>query len=122
MSGFSQSFSIYTDTIAWDHVLTNRGHHFLSTLAHILPVSPIILITGFCSSADSRTYGVVPIALVQGRVLFRVWPLRGKALLQRGAPPRRDWTGFTVLPAGYEGQQIIKHRASKIATKTDNDE
>ena len=61
------------------------------------------------SSADSRTYGAVPLALVQGRVLFRLWPLRGKALLQRGAPPRQDVTGFTILPAGYEGQHILKH-------------
>jgi hypothetical protein len=64
------------------------------------------------SSADSRTYGAVPLSLVQGRVLFRVWPLRGNALLQRGAPPRRDASnsGFTVLPAGYEGQHILKYR------------
>eukprot|EP00977_Amphora_coffeiformis_P017688 scaffold5865_cov186-Amphora_coffeaeformis.AAC.15 len=66
-----------------------------------------------CSSADSRAYGTVPLALVQGRVLFRVWPLRGRALLQRGAPPRQEVTGFTLLPAGYEGQHIIKHRKSK---------
>lgn len=71
------------------------------------------------SSADSRAYGTVPLALVQGRVLFRVWPLRGRAFLQRGAPPRQQATGFTVLPAGYDGQHIIKHR-QKEHQKTDD--
>eukprot|EP00126_Sphaerothecum_destruens_P011035 Sdes_comp20843_c0_seq1m17548 len=28
------------------------------------------------NSTDSRTYGPVPYALIQGRVVFRVWPLR----------------------------------------------
>jgi signal peptidase I len=63
------------------------------------------------NSSDSRHYGPVPMALVVGRVLARVWPLRGRAWMRRGARPqhqqRRD--GSTVLPAGYEGQRIIKH-------------
>ncbi|XP_010549476.1 PREDICTED: mitochondrial inner membrane protease subunit 1 [Tarenaya hassleriana] len=29
-----------------------------------------------CNSKDSRTFGPVPYALIQGRVLLRVWPFR----------------------------------------------
>jgi inner membrane protease subunit 1 len=63
------------------------------------------------NSSDSRDYGAVPAALVVGRVLARIWPLRGKAWMRRGAPPRKTFgTGAsTILPAGYDGQQIIKH-------------
>jgi signal peptidase I len=67
------------------------------------------------NSADSRSYGPVPAALIQGRVLCRIWPLRGQAAMVRGARPRHLYsrsepcTGSTVLPAGYQGQQIVKH-------------
>jgi signal peptidase I len=79
------------------------------------------------NSADSRSYGPVPAALIQGRVLARIWPLRGQAAMVRGARPRQEipktdtnvsssrprgrepCTGSTVLPAGYGGQQIVKH-------------
>lgn len=64
------------------------------------------------NSSDSRNYGPVPASLLVGRVLFRVWPLRGNALLVRGSRPRQPegepFTGSTVLPAGYDGQQINK--------------
>jgi signal peptidase I len=64
------------------------------------------------NSSDSRYYGPIPLALIQGRVLFRVWPLRGQAWMHRGAPPIHadnvNNVGFTILPAGYEGQRIIK--------------
>lgn len=62
------------------------------------------------NSSDSRTYGAIPMALIQGRVLFRVWPLRGNAIMLRGAPPRHanGVTGYTILPAGYEGQHLVK--------------
>lgn len=63
------------------------------------------------NSSDSRYYGPIPMALIQGRVLFRVWPLRGKSWMHRGAPPihgAADNVGFTILPAGYEGQRIVK--------------
>jgi len=63
------------------------------------------------NSSDSRSYGAVPLTLIQGRVLCRVWPLRGHALLQRGTPPTTRTAGAvgsTVLPAGYEGQHIVK--------------
>ena len=62
------------------------------------------------NSSDSRTYGAVPMALLRGRVLVRVWPLKGNALILRGAPPRQPngLMGYTVLPAGYEGQRIAK--------------
>lgn len=64
------------------------------------------------NSSDSRSYGALPMALLQGRVLLRVWPIRGNAWMRRGARPR--WyhvsdSGSTVLPAGYKGEHIIKH-------------
>jgi signal peptidase I len=64
------------------------------------------------NSADSRNYGPVPAALIVGRGLCRIWPLRGSAILQRGAPPRppngAHFSGSTILPAGYEGEEIVK--------------
>lgn len=62
------------------------------------------------NSADSRNYGPIPAAMIVGRVLCRVWPLRGNAILQRGARPRTSgpFSGSTILPAGYEGEEIIK--------------
>ena len=66
------------------------------------------------NSSDSRNYGTVPMALIQGRVVGRVWPLRGQALMVRGGPPRNETNnnkgpmGYTILPAGYEGQHIVK--------------
>ena len=64
------------------------------------------------NSSDSRTYGSIPMALLRGRVLCRIWPLRGEAILVRGAPPRQGngAVGYTVLPAGYEGQRIVKSK------------
>jgi inner membrane protease subunit 1 len=64
------------------------------------------------NSSDSRSYGALPMALLQGRVLLRVWPIRGNAWMRRGARPR--WcnvldSGSTVLPAGYKGEHIVKH-------------
>ena len=35
------------------------------------------------NSTDSRDYGPVPGALILGRALLRVWPLRGQALMER---------------------------------------
>ena len=62
------------------------------------------------NSSDSRHYGPVPAALVMGKVLIRVWPLRGQALIIRGPKPQPPLgapsSGSTVLPAGYEGEAI----------------
>jgi signal peptidase I len=64
------------------------------------------------NSSDSRAYGAVPAALIIGRVLCRVWPLRGDALMERGArptiPPGRPCSGSTILPAGYKGEEILR--------------
>jgi signal peptidase I len=68
------------------------------------------------NSSDSRNYGPVPAALIVGRVLFRVWPLRGEALLERGGRPERDsseepqmtFSGSVVIPAGYENQPLVQ--------------
>ena len=63
------------------------------------------------NSSDSRTYGAVPAALIVGRVVCRVWPIRGDALMERGWRPKvplgRICSGSTILPAGYEGEEII---------------
>jgi signal peptidase I len=70
------------------------------------------------NSSDSRDYGPVPANLIMGRVLFRVWPLRGSALMERGDRPIHDdttdrpsmaYSGSVVFPAGYE-DQIISNR------------
>jgi len=67
------------------------------------------------NSLDSRTYGTIPASMIVGRVPFRVWPLRGDAMVLRGmrpkpklGEPRWGAQGSTVLPAGYEGQSIVK--------------
>ena len=63
------------------------------------------------NSADSRNYGPVSSALVVGKVWFRIWPLRGSAMLVRGGrpmPPKHaPFTGSTIIPAGYEGEVQI---------------
>mmetsp|Transcript_7555 Transcript_7555/g.11432 ORF Transcript_7555/g.11432 Transcript_7555/m.11432 type:complete len:349 (-) Transcript_7555:2575-3621(-) len=65
------------------------------------------------NSSDSRNYGPVPAALIVGRVLFRIWPIRGNAMMERGVrpvpPPPHPVTGTTILPAGYEGETIVRH-------------
>lgn len=63
------------------------------------------------NSSDSRDYGPVPAELVIGRVLLRLWPIRGRAWFRRGEPPSHAQsygTESTVLPAGYEGQTIVR--------------
>lgn len=68
------------------------------------------------NSSDSRTYGTIPMALLRGRVLCRIWPLRGNAIAVRGTPPRHTQGGaggYTVLPAGYDGQRIVKRSQDK---------
>lgn len=66
------------------------------------------------NSSDSRQYGPVPLSLLVGRASFRVWPLRGQATLRRGASPRpspgaaRAVYNSTILPAGYDGEHIVK--------------
>lgn len=69
------------------------------------------------NSSDSRNYGTVPAALLVGRVLLRVWPLRGKAMMERGARPEADndpqlsFSGSIAFPAGYDNQIIISDPA-----------
>lgn len=72
------------------------------------------------NSADSRNYGPLPAAMIVGRVLCRVWPLRGKAIMERGARPTTTgpFSGSTILPAGYEGEEIIKAVAKKKDKKS----
>eukprot|EP00978_Attheya_sp_CCMP212_P048429 scaffold519546_cov67-Attheya_sp.AAC.1 len=63
------------------------------------------------NSLDSRSYGALPASLVLGRVVCRIWPLRGpSAIMERGGrpmPPDQPFTGSTILPAGYEGELIL---------------
>ena len=64
------------------------------------------------NSTDSRSYGSVPAALVIGKSLLRVWPLRGNAMMVRGDRPmpsnRSAFTGSTIIPAGCEGEKRRK--------------
>ena len=73
------------------------------------------------NSSDSRHYGPVPAALIVGRVLCRVWPIRGNAWMVRAKRPD-DAHGYAsasatvVLPAGYDGQPILRRIAHDAAT------
>lgn len=68
------------------------------------------------NSSDSRNYGPVPAALIVGRVLCRVWPLRGNAMMERGMRPERKageepemiFAGSVVIPAGYKHQTLVQ--------------
>lgn len=62
------------------------------------------------NSSDSRSYGSLPLYLIQGKVLFRVWNLEGHAWMTRGLSPSPH--NSTVLPAGYAGEHIVKQEAS----------
>ena len=67
------------------------------------------------NSSDSRNYGAVPASLIMGRVLFRLWPLRGHAIMERGGRPESQdddepeltFSGSIVFPAGYDNQVIV---------------
>jgi len=84
------------------------------------------------NSSDSRSYGALPVALLQGRVVARLWPLRGDAWLRRGARPsskkqsRNNNSGYTsgstVLPAGYQGEHIVKHVRGSSSEAEDEDD
>jgi len=67
------------------------------------------------NSSDSRNYGAVPAALIVGKVVCRVWPLRGNASMERGErpmPPKgKLFTGSMAIPAGYEGEMTKKHHS-----------
>jgi signal peptidase I len=78
------------------------------------------------NSSDSRSYGPIPASMIVGRVLLRVWPLRGNALMERGARPEGDesqqtqltFSGSLVLPAGYDNQVIVRHNTTVEDKKT----
>jgi signal peptidase I len=62
------------------------------------------------NSNDSRDYGPVPAALIVGRVMCRIWPMKPDMMLERGGQP--DTTSnyadnqHTILPAGYQGEEL----------------
>jgi len=62
------------------------------------------------NSSDSRNYGPLPASLIVGKVVLRLWPVRGMAMMVRGGcpvPPEGvPFNGSTRLPAGYEGEDI----------------
>lgn len=62
------------------------------------------------NSSDSRVYGPVPAALVIGKVMCRIWPMRGNAWIHRGSRPMPPagqlYTGSMTIPAGYEGEPM----------------
>lgn len=71
------------------------------------------------NSSDSRNYGPIPASLIVGRVLVRLWPLRGKAMMERGARPEQDddpqfsFSGSATFPAGYDNQIILRGKQCK---------
>mmetsp|Transcript_22078 Transcript_22078/g.54551 ORF Transcript_22078/g.54551 Transcript_22078/m.54551 type:complete len:364 (-) Transcript_22078:2306-3397(-) len=75
------------------------------------------------NSSDSRNYGPIPASLIVGRVLVRLWPLRGKAMMERGARPVQDddpkfsFSGSAVFPAGYDNQIILGGKQHKEQTQ-----
>lgn len=76
------------------------------------------------NSSDSRNYGAVPASLIMGRVLLRLWPLRGRALMERGSRPIRSesdessmtFSGSIVVPVGWEDQQILREYSTEANT------
>lgn len=66
------------------------------------------------NSRDSRDYGPVSAALVVGKVWITLWPIsKNNTLMVRGSAPlpRNDnvpFKGSTSLPAGYNGETILK--------------
>ena len=62
------------------------------------------------NSTDSRSYGSVPAALIVGKAIFRIWPIRGNAWLNRGDRPmpsnKQLFTGSVVIPAGFDGESM----------------
>eukprot|EP00815_Leptocylindrus_aporus_P001572 CAMPEP_0116054554 /NCGR_PEP_ID=MMETSP0322-20121206/2871_1 /TAXON_ID=163516 /ORGANISM="Leptocylindrus danicus var. apora, Strain B651" /LENGTH=296 /DNA_ID=CAMNT_0003537969 /DNA_START=354 /DNA_END=1244 /DNA_ORIENTATION=- len=54
------------------------------------------------NSNDSRHYGSVPASLIVGKVLLRIWPLRGKSIIGRQLPESKtqNFTGSYVYSAG----------------------
>jgi signal peptidase I len=69
-------------------------------------------------SHDSRYYGPIPMALIRGRAISRIWPLRGSAWLSRLRIP----SGSTVLPAGYQGEHIAYSQTELEHLRGDNTE
>jgi signal peptidase I len=69
-------------------------------------------------SHDSRYYGPIPLALIRGRAIARIWPLRGSAWLHR----RRIPSGSTILPAGYQGEHIAYSHAELRHLRGDNED
>jgi signal peptidase I len=66
-------------------------------------------------SNDSRFYGPLPLALIRGRAIARIWPLRGSAWLYRC----RVASGSTVIPAGYRGEHIAKSKEELAIMRED---
>jgi signal peptidase I len=68
------------------------------------------------NSSDSRNYGTVPASLIMGRVLLRLWPIRGGALMERGDRPVRSdedelsmaFSGSIIVPVGWDDQKIVR--------------
>jgi signal peptidase I len=77
------------------------------------------------NSSDSRNYGPVPAAMIVGRVLLRVWPLRGDAMMERAARPEKkdasiNFSGSLVLPAGYNDEEIRRHTNELVQDSQDS--
>jgi signal peptidase I len=67
------------------------------------------------NSNDSRDYGPIPAALIVGRVMCRIWPMKPNMMLERGGQPssstnnddyNADVNRHIILPAGYQGEEL----------------
>lgn len=62
-------------------------------------------------SNDSRYYGPIPMSLIVGKVVGRVWPLQKMQWVSRGPRPlpkseRESYRGSIAIPCGYQGEPL----------------
>ena len=94
-------------------------HHSMASMPPLKNSSLVVVPNGHIwlegdnsiNSSDSRNYGPVPASLVVGKVLLKLWPLRGNSMIVRGScpipPQTAPFQGSTRLPAGYEGEGFV---------------
>mmetsp|Transcript_1304 Transcript_1304/g.1456 ORF Transcript_1304/g.1456 Transcript_1304/m.1456 type:complete len:149 (-) Transcript_1304:14-460(-) len=80
------------------------------------------------NSNDSRNYGAIPASLIMGRVVCRLWPFRGNAMMERGDRPERSdydddsnrtsltFSGSIAFPVGWDDQRIVREYVESLET------
>ena len=84
------------------------------------------------NSNDSRNYGAIPASLIMGRVVCRLWPFRGNAMMERGDRPERSdndddsnrtsltFSGSIAFPVGWDDQRIVREYVESLETTATN--